>query len=51
MNFIFKYILFFIPKKNIAKSNKGRIIKVLIETPGIKKYMSNDKLLIYKGSV
>lgn len=48
---LFECLSSIISNKCKIKKIPQRIIKVLVETARIERYMSNDKLLIYKGSV
>lgn len=48
---LFDFLASLILNKCKLKKIPQRIIKVFVETARIEKYMSNDKILIYKGSV
>lgn len=48
---LFDCLASIISNKCKLKKIPQRIVKVLVETARIERYMSNDKILIYKGSV
>lgn len=48
---LFEFLTSIISNKCKLKKIPQRIIKVLVETARVERYMSNDKILIYKGSV